>query len=29
MNKTFFNAIEKNPLLVSWNGKGFDIRHGV
>jgi predicted PolB exonuclease-like 3'-5' exonuclease len=25
MIQTFFNAIEKNPLLVSWNGKGFDI----
>lgn len=23
--QTFFNSIEKNPLLVSWNGKGFDI----
>lgn len=23
--QTFFNSIEKNPVLVSWNGKGFDI----
>ena len=25
MLMTFFNAIEKLPTLVSWNGKGFDI----
>lgn len=23
--QTFFNSIDKNPQLVSWNGKGFDI----
>lgn len=23
--QTFFNSIEKNPQLVSWNGKGFDM----
>ena len=23
--QTFFNSIEKNPILVSWNGKGFDM----
>ena len=23
--QTFFNAIEKYPILVSWNGKGFDM----
>lgn len=25
MLQTFFNAIDKLPTLVSWNGKGFDI----
>lgn len=25
MLQTFFNAIEKSPILVSWNGKSFDI----
>lgn len=23
--QTFFNAVEKTPTLVSWNGKGFDM----
>lgn len=25
MIQTFFNSIDKNPILVSWNGKGFDV----